>query len=93
MTDRHAGYVVVLAEDIREDDAESTLTALRMVKGVVSVTPVIADYELVVARRRQDDKWRGAAIAADWLHGQFAEVADTVGRLNVIFRDAVTGRG
>ena len=30
MTDRHAGYVVVLAEDIREDDAESTLTALRM---------------------------------------------------------------
>jgi len=30
VTDRHAGYVVVLAEDIREDDAESTLTALRM---------------------------------------------------------------
>jgi hypothetical protein len=60
MTDRHAGYVVVLAEDIREDDAESTLNALRMVKGVVSVTPVIADYELVVARGRQDDKWREA---------------------------------
>ena len=28
MTDRHAGYVVVLDKDIREGDAESLMTAL-----------------------------------------------------------------
>lgn len=41
MTDRHAAYIVVLAEDIREDDAEHVLNALRMVSGVVSVEPVV----------------------------------------------------
>jgi hypothetical protein len=43
MTDRHAAYIVTLAEDIREDDAEATLNALRMVRGVADVQPVIAD--------------------------------------------------
>lgn len=61
MTDRHAGYLVVLSEDIREDDAaESILVALRMIKGVRSVTPVIAGYEQVIARERRDGKWRDA---------------------------------
>jgi hypothetical protein len=35
MTDRHAGYVVVLERDIREDDAEVILSAIGMVKGVL----------------------------------------------------------
>lgn len=43
MTDRHAGYVVTLDRDIREDDAEAVLNAIRMVKGVASVTPVDGD--------------------------------------------------
>ena len=60
MTDRHSGYIVVLAEDIRKDDAEGTLNALRMVRGVISVTPVIADHTQAVARERRDDKWRDA---------------------------------
>jgi hypothetical protein len=61
MTDRHAGYLVVLSEDIREDDAEeSVLAALRMIKGVCAVTPVSADYEQVIARERRDGKWRDA---------------------------------
>ena len=64
MTDRHAGYIVVLAEDIRADDAEeSVLNALRMIKGVASVTPVIADYDQVIARERRDEKWRDALRA------------------------------
>ena len=29
MTDRHAGYVVTLNEDIREDDAEAIINAIR----------------------------------------------------------------
>lgn len=52
MTARHAGYIVTLADDVREDDAEHILTALRMISGVVSVTPVTADIGQVVARER-----------------------------------------
>lgn len=43
MPERHGGYVVVLEDDMRDDDAEATLNALRMVKGVLSVTAVVAD--------------------------------------------------
>lgn len=49
MTDRHTAYLVVLDRDIREDDAEHTINALRMVRGVMRVTPVLADEPLAVA--------------------------------------------
>ena len=52
MTDRHAGYIVTLGEDIRCDDDEHIITALQMVKGVVSVTPVTADHQLHMAEDR-----------------------------------------
>lgn len=62
MTDRHAGYIVTLAQDIREDDAEeSVLIALRMVKGVADVRPVPADFSAAsVAVMRRDLQWREA---------------------------------
>ena len=61
MTDRHAAYLVVLADDLREDDAEeSVLAALRMIKGVVGVTPVVANYPQAIARERRDAQWQGA---------------------------------
>lgn len=49
MTDRHAGYLITLAEDVREDDAEHVLNALRMIKGVATVEPVVSDYGLHIA--------------------------------------------
>ena len=55
MTDRHAGYIVVLDKDIREDDAEFTLNALRMVRGVVSVEPVVSGIEVHIAETRARD--------------------------------------
>jgi len=58
MTDRHSGYVIALAEDIREDDAEAVLTALRMVKGVMSVTPIISDGHADIVAMRVDRHWR-----------------------------------
>lgn len=58
MTDRHAAYIVILADDIREDAAEWTINALRMVKGVSSVEPVVSDYGMVIARDRVDREWR-----------------------------------
>lgn len=60
MTTRHAAYLVVLEEDVREDD-EATLNALRMVKGVLDVKPAVeADYAAMVARSRVGAQWRDA---------------------------------
>jgi len=58
MTDRHAAYLVTLDGDTREDDAESTLTALRMVRGVQSVEPVLADVGQQIGQVRADGVWR-----------------------------------
>lgn len=58
MTDRHAGYVVTLNEDIREDDAEAIINAIRMVKGVINVRPIVSNVELMIAEDRTDQEWR-----------------------------------
>jgi hypothetical protein len=60
MTDRHAAYIVVLDRDIREDDAEGILNALRHIRFVAGVEPVIATHELTIARVRQDGAWSDA---------------------------------
>jgi hypothetical protein len=52
MTDRHNGYIVTLEQNIREDDAESTIAALRQIKGVLSVQPVVADLTFAMAEDR-----------------------------------------
>lgn len=52
MTDRHAGYIVTLEGDIREDDAEAIINALRLVRGVLSVEPVVADVAVHIAEKR-----------------------------------------
>lgn len=38
MTDRYNGLLVVLDHDIREDDAQDIITAIRQLRGVVAVT-------------------------------------------------------
>jgi len=43
MTDRVKGFTVTLAEDVRIDDIEATMDAIRMIKGVVDVQPCITD--------------------------------------------------
>ncbi len=58
MTDRHGGYIVTLCEDIRDDDAEPNLTALRMVSGVLSVTPLVTDSTHSMARERVRREYR-----------------------------------
>ena len=62
MTDRHAAYLVTLAKDIREDDAEPTLNALRQIKGVSSVQPVPVDLTLAIATERAASELRGRII-------------------------------
>lgn len=43
MTDRLNALTVVLEQDLRVDDAESLITAIRQLKGVASVEPRIVD--------------------------------------------------
>lgn len=50
MTDRLKGCWVVFEKEYREDDAEEILAAIRMVKGVGSVEPKLADPDHYMAR-------------------------------------------
>jgi len=52
VTDRHSAYVVVLEHDMREDDAEQTLSALRQIRGVLSVEPIVSNLEQHIAENR-----------------------------------------
>lgn len=52
MTDRHNGYYIVLEKDIRDDDAEATIAAIKQIRGVLSVTPNIAGFDEHIAEMR-----------------------------------------
>lgn len=52
MTDRYHSIAVVLEEDIRDDDAEYILNAIRMIKGVLSIEPHISNFESNMAEER-----------------------------------------
>jgi hypothetical protein len=58
MTDSHAGYIVVLDHDVREDDAEWIINAIRMIKGVIRVSPVLGDHAQFIAQQRRDTQWK-----------------------------------
>lgn len=61
MTDRHIGYIVTLEHDIREDDAAATIAALRQIRGVLNVTPVVSDAHVeMIAERRARSKFLGS---------------------------------
>lgn len=50
MTDREVGYIVTLEKSIREDDAENIKNAIRMIKGIISVEPVIDTPVIHIAK-------------------------------------------
>lgn len=52
MTDRLHSLTVVLERDIRDDDAEPILAAIRMIRGVQSVTGQVADIDSHIAESR-----------------------------------------
>lgn len=41
MTDRFKGFLITLEKEIRSDDAEPILNALKMIKGVQTVKPYV----------------------------------------------------
>lgn len=50
MTDRLNGVTVTFERDIREDDAEAILIAIRQIRGVAAVEPHVATPEDHFAR-------------------------------------------
>lgn len=52
MTDRLRGVIVTFEHDIRVDDAEPLIDAIKMLKGVLSVKPVVTDIQDHIAQER-----------------------------------------
>jgi hypothetical protein len=68
MTDRITAYLVTLETPTREDDAEAVLTALRQIRGVAAVKPVVREMLAEQAAiTRRDRAWTEAlwALASD----------------------------
>lgn len=49
MTDRFNALVVVLENDVRDDDAEATINAIKQIKGVISVEGNVSDMDSHIA--------------------------------------------
>ena len=58
MTDRLKGLLIALAEDIREDDAQPIIDAIKMIKGVLNVTPIVKSSDDWLARERVREEFR-----------------------------------
>ena len=56
MTDRVHSLTVVLEENTRVDDVEPLIIAIKMMKGVISVTGNVADIESHIAEERARQK-------------------------------------
>ena len=52
MTDRFNSLTVVLEHDVRDDDAEALLSAIRQLRGVLSVSGNVSDLTAHVAQLR-----------------------------------------
>lgn len=52
MTDRYYAFTVTLDKSIRSDDAQPIIDAIRMIKGVSDVVPVVENVELHWAQER-----------------------------------------
>lgn len=52
MTDRFKGVTVAFDRDIREDDAQPIIEAIRQLRGVLSVKPIVAGFEDSIAEER-----------------------------------------
>lgn len=52
MSDRHAGFVVTLDQDLKDEDAEEIANAIRCLQHVVTVRPVVSNIEMHLCREQ-----------------------------------------
>lgn len=64
MTDRLIAFTVTLQKPIREDDAEHIIAAIKMIKGVSQVVPVVSDINTHYAFERAYRILRKRVLAA-----------------------------
>jgi hypothetical protein len=62
MTDRINALTVVLKDDIREDDVEPLMNAIRLLQGVVSVNLHVADIGSHIAKERAKAYYRDKIV-------------------------------
>lgn len=63
MTDKINGFTVTLEKDYRIDDVEVILNALRMIKGVIHVEPLVSDMDDHISQERLKHELRGKFLA------------------------------
>jgi hypothetical protein len=64
MTDRISGVIVTLEDDMRIDDAESLLNAIRMLRGVADVSANVTDFNHHMAKTQAKTELVGKIYAA-----------------------------
>lgn len=52
MTNKYCGFIVVLDQDLRHDDAQALVGAIKLLRGVLTVTPLAADANYQTAELR-----------------------------------------
>ncbi len=52
MSDRYSALIVILENNIRDDDAEALISAMKQLRGVLDVQPHIANPEEAIAETR-----------------------------------------
>lgn len=62
MTDRIKGFVVTLDSDIRIDDIDQIVNAIKMIKGVCSVEPSVSNFDDTMNRERIKLEYRNKFI-------------------------------
>jgi len=65
MTDRIKGLTVSLTHDIRDDDCEETIQAIKMIKGVADVSMHVSDDMDWMARKHVKEELRD--LIFEWL--------------------------
>lgn len=59
MTNRYAGFTVILKDDYREDEwGEKLMNAIYCLEGVLSVEPVVSNFEMKMAEQRAKTELR-----------------------------------
>ena len=58
MSDRYKGFLVTLDKDYRDDDSQCIIDAIKMIKGVVGVKPIIngidVNHDLIETRVKRE---------------------------------------
>lgn len=52
MSDYHCGYVVILEDEIKDEYSKAVIDAIRQLRGVLDVQPVVANAEFHIAKEQ-----------------------------------------